>query len=296
MKRCDGCGHALTRVKAVRSGCACPNCGGPFVFEIGASVDALEIKSRETMAESRKTIDSKPSDNGSRRKILRRISTSCMCGEIITMPMTAIDMTVACLACGRKVRLDSDMLQAEPTHDRREPQAIRGMEALGIIPYPGPPDERIGELMVNAGLIDAQLLREALSVQAGQGGKLAEVLIQLRHIDRATFFDFLGRQQGVRSIVLKNYRVEDVTVGLVPYEFALDREVCPIEKLGSLLTVGMACPLDSKTIMDIEELTGLTVMPYLCLTDEITGAITRFHPQRELTVFDREELSLRETG
>ena len=219
------------------------------------------------------------------------------------MPMTAIDMTVACLACGGKVVLTRDMVQAEPREPRpeskkprREPRALEWMEELGITPLPRPSRDRIGELMIEAGVIDERQLREALSVQGGQGGKLAETLIQLRHIDRATFVEFLARQRGIRSIVIKNCEIEHDTLGLIPFEFALDREVCPIEKLGPLLTAGMACPLDSRTIEDTEEITGLKVMPYLCRADQIADLITRFHPGRELSVFDSGELPIRESG
>ena len=54
--------------------------------------------------------------------------------------------------------------------------------------------------------------------------------------------------------------------------------------MGSLLTLGMVCPLDSATVAKIETVTGLRVKPILCSPDDIRGAISRYYPDDQFEV------------
>ena len=131
---------------------------------------------------------------------------------------------------------------------------------------------------MDSGLISRKQLDEALSLQADQGGKVAELLIALGHMDHSVFLRFLARQPGVASIDLLSYDIAKELVALVPKELAVKHEVFPIDKLGKLLTLGMACPLDARTIAEIQEVTGLKVKPLLCSSNDIRGAINRHYP------------------
>lgn len=146
----------------------------------------------------------------------------------------------------------------------------------------------IGEMLVDAGLIERRQLEEALSVQAEKGGKLVQVLITLGFFEPSSFVRFLAQQPGVASIDLSNYEVSRDLIDLVPKEFALRHEVFPIDRLGKLLTVGMVCPLDSKTIGELETATGLRVKPILCSAEDVRRAINRYYPCEERAVVPEE--------
>ncbi len=141
--------------------------------------------------------------------------------------------------------------------------------------------KRIGELMVEAGAISKGQLKEALDVQAKRGGKLVEILIALQYLSVEGFIKFLAKQPGVASIDLAHYQIPDEIVALIPKEIAIKHEVFPIDKMGKLLTIGMACPLDSKTMKDIEAVTGLRVKALLCSQADIRKAIRRYYPLEE---------------
>lgn len=135
----------------------------------------------------------------------------------------------------------------------------------------------IGELMVRDGIVQPEHVEEALSFQKENGGKLAEVLIKLGYLDLDAFGDFLARQPGIPSIDLANCRMRPEVCSLVPRDFALAHEVFPIDKMGSLLTVGMACPLDSGTLSELESLTGLRVSALLCNPQDIRNAVHDYY-------------------
>ncbi len=162
-------------------------------------------------------------------------------------------------------------------------------KAAGAKSAPVQPDDegkpkRIGELLIDANLISTPQLKEALLTQKKQGGKTGEILLSLGYIDVKSFAGFLAKQPGVASIDLSNYEISRELLDLISREFAIEHDVFPIDRLGSLLTVAMACPLDSKTIKQLEEQTDLRVKALLCPIDDIQVVIDRYYPAQEAPV------------
>ena len=151
-----------------------------------------------------------------------------------------------------------------------------GMAGKGRVK--GMTTRRIGELLVEEGLIQIDHLREGLARQAEEGGKIVEMLISLGYLNAEAFVSFLAKQPGVASIDLSKYFIPRDIIGLIPREFAVKHEIIPIDRLGRLLTIAMVCPLDSATVRNIEERTGLRVKPLLCAPDDIRAAIERYYP------------------
>lgn len=137
----------------------------------------------------------------------------------------------------------------------------------------------IGQLLKLEGLITDRQLNQALALQAGNGGRLVHQLIALGHLTSHCFVSFLARQPGVTSIDISQYHISPEVAALVPRDFAFERQVCPIDHLARLLTVGMVCPLDRATIDDLHHITGLSVKPMLCTADSILSAIRRCYPR-----------------
>jgi putative nucleotidyltransferase with HDIG domain len=138
---------------------------------------------------------------------------------------------------------------------------------------------RIGERLVWAQLVTEEQVNEALDVQKKQGGKLVGILINLDYLDEDTFLEFLARNSGVASINIENYEIRKEIVDLVPAELAQRHELLPIDKLGSLLTVAMVCPLDQATLEQLATITGLKIKPVLCSAADVRQAIKRYYAE-----------------
>ncbi len=148
--------------------------------------------------------------------------------------------------------------------------------------------KRIGDLMVEAGLITPGMLREALDAQRERGTKVVETLIHLGHVTVDDFVNFLSRQPGVASLDLRRYQVQRDIVGLIPREVAMKLEVFPVDRMGRLLTLAMACPLDAHSIREIETLTSLRVKPILCPASDIRAAIESYYGGGEASAAEEE--------
>ncbi len=138
---------------------------------------------------------------------------------------------------------------------------------------------RIGELLVNSGVISGKQLDEALSAQMRHGGKLAKTLIGLGYLDMQTFIRVVAREAGVGIIDLLNYDVKDECIELVPRDMAVRHEMLPVEKLGHMLTVAMVYPLNTKALYEVENLTGLKARPVMCTPEALWYTIKRHYPQ-----------------
>jgi HD-like signal output (HDOD) protein len=140
---------------------------------------------------------------------------------------------------------------------------------------------RIGELLVDSGLVDLNQLNEGLNIQHQRGTKIVETLITLGYLTAESFVQFLAKQPGIASIDLSKYEIPRELISLIPREMAVTYELFPIDKLGKLLTIGMVCPLDTATVKQIEATTGLRVKPLLCAPNDIRAAIERYYPAPE---------------
>lgn len=194
-----------------------------------------------------------------------KLLLECVCGHRMQVPGDSLGRSAKCTKCGNVIQIgEQNARPVDGANPKAQATAMR---------------KRIGDLLVEAGLITRHQLHEGLTLQQSKGGKLAQVLISLDYIDLPTFVDFLARQPGVASIDLLNYQIADELIELVPRELAIKHEVFPIDKMGKHLTLGMACPLDSAAINDIETATGLRVKALLVPQNDLRAALDRYYPE-----------------
>lgn len=189
---------------------------------------------------------------------------TCECGQKMKVPESYFGKIGACPKCKKRLRISRD-------NTRKLAAAKRGAETGQSA------RKRLGELLVEEQMITPAQLEEALHTQKQKGGKIGEVLVALGYLSVTSFAQFLAKQPGVASIDLTNYEVSQDLLGLVPREFALTHDVFPLDRLGKLLTVGMACPIDANAIAELEELTGLRVKALLCALPDIKAVIERYY-------------------
>lgn len=144
-----------------------------------------------------------------------------------------------------------------------------------------PAKKRIGEILLDQGIIDENQLQAGLTLHKATGKKLAACLMDLGFIDGEAFERVLSKQPGLASIDLAHYKIPHELLELVPREFAVQYQLVPLDKMGRMMTVGMVCPLDSATIKKLEEMTGLRVSPMLCSISEVDACIREHYPPKD---------------
>ncbi len=201
-------------------------------------------------------------------KDAEHIIVTCRCGQKMKAPAEVKGKTFKCVRCGEAVRVGEAPPAAAPPKKEKDAGDA-------------PPTEPIGQLLIQAGLLTATQLEEALARQRKSGGRTFENLIALGHLTKEALHEFLSRQPGVATIELRRFEIDRKLVEIVPKEIAQENLVLPIDRLGKLLTVAMACPLDRATIEKVEEITGLKVKAVLCRLDDIHAAVKRYYPKSD---------------
>ncbi|KEO82700.1 GspE/PulE family protein [Tumebacillus flagellatus] len=137
--------------------------------------------------------------------------------------------------------------------------------------------KRIGDLLIDAGLITEQQLHEALTIQKTGKEKLGDVFLNMGLVTEQQLIEALEFQLGIPHVQLHRYKVDQSLLGIIPERLATMYRVLPLKKDGNKLMVAMVDPLDYYAIDDLRMSTGFVIEPAIASKDEIMRAISRYY-------------------
>ena len=137
--------------------------------------------------------------------------------------------------------------------------------------------KRIGEVLLERGLINHKELEQALAYQKEHGGLMGQVLIHLGFITEQEVALALTAQYGFPYLPLDNYEIDSGLTELIPEPVARQYCLIPIDRIGNALTLAMADPSNVRAIEDIELLTKCVVQTFVSTPTEIKKAIDRHY-------------------
>lgn len=118
------------------------------------------------------------------------------------------------------------------------------------------PKKRIGEMLIEKGLITEGQLIEALAEGKRQEMPLGTALYKLGFITLQQLKEALHEQQGYDMVDANQLKVQENVINILPEDFVKTNKVIPISTDGKNLIVGMVKPDDTKVLRDIVYLTG----------------------------------------
>jgi len=135
--------------------------------------------------------------------------------------------------------------------------------------------KRIGEVLMEQGLISEQQLMQGLAEQQKTGEQLGKCLVRLRFITDEKLVDVLSAQLDVPRIVLENFNFNRRLIQLIPEEIVRKYKVIPLFERDGVLTVAMADPTNLRTLDHIKFKTGKEIDPVISSEQSITAAIEK---------------------
>jgi type IV pilus assembly protein PilB len=139
------------------------------------------------------------------------------------------------------------------------------------------PRKRIGDLLVEAGLISEEQLQNALRQQKELKMRLGDVLITQNYITEQQLIEVLEFQLGIPHVILYRQKIDQKVINLIPKRLAEQHSVLPIRVDGNKLVIAMADPLDYFAIDELRMSTGLRIEPTIASKDELLRAIKRYY-------------------
>lgn len=137
--------------------------------------------------------------------------------------------------------------------------------------------KRIGEVLLERGVIDQKELEKALAHQKVNGGLMGQILISLGMVTEEEIALALTAQYGFPYLPLESYEIDPSLAQMVPEEMARQYCLIPVDRIGNALTLAMADPSNIQAIEDIELLTKCIVQTFVSTPSDITKAIDKYY-------------------
>lgn len=137
--------------------------------------------------------------------------------------------------------------------------------------------KRIGEMLVENGLITEDLLQQALIDQRKAGLKLGQYLTRQGIVNEQQIIDMLSQQLRIAKYHPDDYPLDMELIRYIPIEVAQKYQIAPLRKKGRLLTIAIVDPLDINALDYIEVLTNSEVEPVVCSERELAQLISSLY-------------------
>ena len=137
---------------------------------------------------------------------------------------------------------------------------------------------RLGDCLVQKGMITEEQLSEALVKQKENGAKLGETIVELGYVSENDMIDVLVEQLGIEYVDVRKIKVDENAARLLKEDFMRKNSLIPIafdELLPNVIRVAMADPMDIIAIDDISIITNMQVDPVLSTKGQINMAIDK---------------------
>ncbi len=135
--------------------------------------------------------------------------------------------------------------------------------------------KRLGEILIDAGLVTPEKLDLALREQRHTGEKLGVALQRLGICSEQEIGKVLAAQAGVPVVSLAGVEVDAELLPMIERAFAEQRQVLPLKVRGSTLQVAMGNPLDLGTIDELTRQTGKYIEVVHAPVSEINDTLLR---------------------
>lgn len=119
-----------------------------------------------------------------------------------------------------------------------------------------PPKKKLGEILIDEGIITEEQLIQALAEGRRLQMPLGSTLHKLGFITLKQLKETLQKQQGFEAVNAEQLKFQDKVANILPEDFIKTNKVVPISTDGRNLIVGMVNPNDKKVLKDIVYLTG----------------------------------------
>jgi type IV pilus assembly protein PilB len=141
---------------------------------------------------------------------------------------------------------------------------------------------RLGQMMLERGLVSEEQLEQALAVQRATGRRVGETLLEMRAIGSADLAQVLADHLGVPFIDLRTRPPDLVLASLIPEQVARRYDALPVARWSNQLVVAMANPNDVFALDDLRVLIAQPVIAALAELEPLRATLDRAYQHSEV--------------
>ncbi|MEE8481569.1 MAG: GspE/PulE family protein [Desulfobacterales bacterium] len=129
--------------------------------------------------------------------------------------------------------------------------------------------KKIGEILVEGGLITEKQLQSALPLQKKTKLKLGQFFVQQGLLTETQIVRVVSSQLNMEQYSAIKYALDTELANIIPADLAYKYQVAPLNKSGLLLTVAMLDPMDINAIDAIEVYTNNEIETVICTEQDL---------------------------
>ena len=137
--------------------------------------------------------------------------------------------------------------------------------------------KKLGEILVEGGLLTQKQLEEALPFQKKSSLKLGQFLVREGIVSESQIVDLVSTQLRLEKYKPDKYTIDVDLANLLPADIAHKYQAAPLQKNGLLLTIAMMDPLDINALDAIEVYTNCEVEAIICTEQHLNQLLNSLY-------------------
>lgn len=140
--------------------------------------------------------------------------------------------------------------------------------------------KRLGEILIENGVLKDTDLKKALEIQKEEGGLLGQILVTKGFVTEEDVVVALAHQLNYPYLPVSNFVINQEAVRAVPVKLALQYVCIPVDKVSGHLAVVMSDPSNHLAVRALERASGCRVQAFVGTISEIEAGIERCYKKK----------------
>jgi len=133
--------------------------------------------------------------------------------------------------------------------------------------------KRLGEILIEDGVLTPQSLEEGLNYQKKEGGLIGQILIRLGYVSEAQVIAAVSKQLKIPYIPLSCYSLNNDTAIQFGEDFCRGYLLLPFDQDDKNIFLAMGDPLNDLAVSEIQKKTNLKVQIFIATPSEILSKV-----------------------
>jgi type IV pilus assembly protein PilB len=139
--------------------------------------------------------------------------------------------------------------------------------------------KRLGDVLVEQGMVDEAAVKEALKEQRSTGELLGEVLVRMGYVTEMNIAGAIVTQFALPYIQLSQYRISPEILKVFPPQTMRQYRFMPLDRMGDVMSIAVGGLLNEDVLSELEKVVGCKILVYITVQSEVIQAIQKAFPE-----------------
>ena len=138
--------------------------------------------------------------------------------------------------------------------------------------------KKMGEVLVDEGLLKDDQVQEALRRQRATGESFGEILVAMAFVTETDIARTLVKQSGLPYIDASRYRINKDGIQAVPAELLWQNQIIVLDKIGKTMLVAISTVISPEILEKLERVSGSQIFVYVSTWSQVQSALEKNVP------------------